>query len=108
MLIGRDGALARVATLLESARGGEGSCLILTGDPGIGKTAVLDASIGLADGFAVLRAQGVESEADLPFAALSDLLRPSKTIEFHLGNVYRKLGVRSRTQLARALAEGEH
>jgi DNA-binding CsgD family transcriptional regulator len=39
--------------------------------------------------------------------AASALYVSPKTIEFHLGNVYRKLGVRSRTQLARALADGE-
>jgi len=39
--------------------------------------------------------------------AASALYVSPKTIEFHLGNVYRKLGVRSRTQLARALAESE-
>jgi DNA-binding NarL/FixJ family response regulator len=39
--------------------------------------------------------------------AASALYVSPKTIEFHLGNVYRKLGVRSRTQLARALVDAE-
>ena len=49
--------------------------MIVRGDPGIGKTALLDEVVATA-AVRTLRATGFESEADLPFAALGDLLRP--------------------------------
>ncbi|GAA3275529.1 helix-turn-helix domain-containing protein [Dactylosporangium vinaceum] len=77
MLVGRSQEQARLAALVEAARDGTGGALVLRGDPGIGKTALLDwvATVPAA-GATVLRAAGAEFEADLPFAALSQLLRP--------------------------------
>lgn len=51
--------------------------LALVGEAGIGKTALLDDAAALGDGMQVLRARGVESEADVPFAGLLELLRPA-------------------------------
>ena len=64
--------------LLERARAGESGVLVLRGDPGIGKTALLDAAVGQATErrMGVLRARGVESEAELAFAGLAELLGP--------------------------------
>jgi len=61
--------------LIARTRRGHGGTVIVRGDPGIGKTALLDEVVAAA-GVRTLRATGFESEADLPFAALGDLLRP--------------------------------
>ena len=50
--------------------------LVVRGEAGAGKSALLDHAAGLAGGMGVLRAAGVQSEAELPFAALHQLLRP--------------------------------
>jgi DNA-binding CsgD family transcriptional regulator len=49
----------------------------LRGEPGIGKTALLNYAAELATGMLVLRARGIESEAEIPFSGLFDLLRPT-------------------------------
>jgi hypothetical protein len=49
---------------------------VVSGEAGIGKTALLDAACEMAGGMRVLRVRGVESESQLPFAALVALLRP--------------------------------
>lgn len=46
------------------------------GGPGLGKSALLDSACTTARGFTVLRAQGAESESELAFAGLQQLLRP--------------------------------
>jgi hypothetical protein len=50
--------------------------LVLVGEPGIGKTALLDYAAAAATGFRLLRARGVQSEAELAFAALLEVCRP--------------------------------
>ncbi len=67
--------------LLSDARGGRGGVLVVRGQPGVGKSALLADVIGHAVsdvglGMLVLRTQGIESESPLPFAALQRLLRP--------------------------------
>lgn len=77
MLVGRDGERARLAGLLSDARAGRAGTLLLHGEPGLGKSALLDDLVATAgDDVVVLRTQGLESEAPLPFAALHRLLRP--------------------------------
>jgi DNA-binding CsgD family transcriptional regulator len=76
MLVGRTGECARIELLLDAARRGRGGALVLCGEAGVGKTALLRQAAQQAAGFRVLGAQGVESEMELPFAGLSDLLRP--------------------------------
>jgi DNA-binding CsgD family transcriptional regulator len=76
MLLGREMEIARLDGLLETARAGRSGTLVVTAEPGIGKTALLDHIAGRADGFTVLRSHGLESEAELPFVALADLTRP--------------------------------
>ncbi|HEY6495016.1 MAG TPA: AAA family ATPase, partial [Trebonia sp.] len=74
---GRDAELAVLDGLLARAGNGTSGALVLRGDPGIGKTALLAAAAGRADGFHVIRAAGVEDESGLPFAGLHLLLRPA-------------------------------
>lgn len=76
-LLGRDQELALIGAFLDrSARGGD--AMLLIGEPGIGKTVLLDvaAEWAAADGARVLRASGVEFETDIPFAGLHQALVP--------------------------------
>ena len=59
--------------LLAAVRGGQSRVLVVSGEPGVGKTALLQSAIGSASGFRVMRAVGVESEMELAFAALQQL-----------------------------------
>lgn len=65
---------------LERARAGESATLALVGEPGIGKTALLEYAAERAAGMRLLRARGVESEAQIPFASLLELLRPALAV----------------------------
>jgi DNA-binding CsgD family transcriptional regulator len=76
VLHGRTGELERIEELLEQTRRGRGAALIVLGDPGIGKTALLEAACAAASEMLVLRATGVEAEARLPFAALGEIAAP--------------------------------
>jgi DNA-binding CsgD family transcriptional regulator len=76
MFVGRSEECARIESLLETASSGGGGALVVRGEPGIGKSALLQYACARANGMLVLSARGVESEADLPFAGLSDLLQP--------------------------------
>ncbi len=62
--------------LLQRVRGGHGAALVLRGEPGVGKTALLDYAADSAADLPVMRAAGVEAEADLAFAALCQLCGP--------------------------------
>jgi DNA-binding CsgD family transcriptional regulator len=75
-LLGRQRECAVLAGLLEGARGGEGGVLVVHGEPGVGKTALLDWMVEEGRQLRVLRAVGVEGEMELPFAALQQLCSP--------------------------------
>ena len=62
--------------LLGAVRGGQSRVLVVCGESGVGKTALVESAIGAASGFRVLRAVGIESEMELPFAALHQLCAP--------------------------------
>ncbi len=62
--------------LLAAVRGGQSRVLVVCGEAGVGKTALLDYAIRSASGFRVARAAGVESEMELAFAALQQLCAP--------------------------------
>jgi AAA ATPase domain len=76
MLYGRDTELARINRLLAQARQGRSHALVLVGEPGVGKSSLLAHALAAADGMRTLRACGVESESELAFATLHQLLRP--------------------------------
>jgi DNA-binding CsgD family transcriptional regulator len=77
MLLGREQERLALDRLLGEARGGRSGVLALVGEPGIGKTALLEYASGRAQGMRVLRARGIESEAEVPFAGLAELVRPA-------------------------------
>jgi DNA-binding CsgD family transcriptional regulator len=62
--------------LVEAVRGGESRTLVMRGEPGVGKTALLEHLVERASGFRVARAAGVQSELELAFAGLHQLLAP--------------------------------
>jgi ATP/maltotriose-dependent transcriptional regulator MalT len=77
MLVGRDTEMALLAkALVEAAE--HGGALLVTGAAGIGKTSLLDAATtdARSRGYKVLAVTGLESEADLPYAGLHQLLQP--------------------------------
>ncbi|PWW24271.1 regulatory LuxR family protein [Geodermatophilus normandii] len=76
MLSGRDREREAIAAVVDEARAGRGGALVVTGQPGVGKSALLADAVARADGMTLLRTQGVESESPLAFAALQRLLRP--------------------------------
>lgn len=76
MLVGRQPAQRHVGALLAGARLGQSGVLVVRGEAGIGKSALLEDAVARADGLRVLRARGTETERDLPFAGLAALLRP--------------------------------
>jgi DNA-binding CsgD family transcriptional regulator len=76
MFVGRERERARIDRLLEAARGGVSGALLLHGEAGIGKTALMRWAIGRATGMRVLRARGIETESDIPFAGLAELVSP--------------------------------
>ena len=77
MLYGRDDERARIGELLDGARSSRSGVLVLRGEPGIGKTALLEDTLERATDMHVLSARGVESESELPFAGLHQLVRPA-------------------------------
>ncbi|WTW98952.1 AAA family ATPase [Streptomycetaceae bacterium NBC_01309] len=76
MLVGRDGERDHVERLLGQASSGRSATLVIRGEAGIGKSALLDHAVATADGMRVLRGVGIESEAELAFGALHLLLYP--------------------------------
>src|SRR5687768_4944312 len=83
-LLGRHAELERVRALLGHARNGRGAALLVTGEPGIGKTALLDATTSHPTGMRLLRVDGFEAESMIPFAGVQRLAMP---LRGHLGDL---------------------
>ncbi|XVV16357.1 ATP-binding protein [Actinoplanes sp. CA-131856] len=75
-MINRTAERGVLEDMITAVRDGESRVLVLRGTAGIGKTAILQYAETAAAGFHVLRAVGIESEMELPFAALHQLLLP--------------------------------
>jgi DNA-binding CsgD family transcriptional regulator len=75
-LAGRADECQAIDRLLDAARAGLSEVLVLRGEAGIGKTALLDYAVESAGDFTVVRTAGVESEMELGFAGLHQLLLP--------------------------------
>ncbi|HWH14731.1 MAG TPA: LuxR family transcriptional regulator [Miltoncostaeaceae bacterium] len=83
-LVGRDAERARIAALLDGARAHRSGGLVLVGPAGCGKSALLDAAADAAEGMRVLRARGIETEAEFAFSGLHDVLRPVLALRMDL------------------------
>src|SRR5277367_101229 len=77
MLLGRADEQREIDQALTRARSGASAVLALVGEPGIGKTALLGYAAERAAGMRLLRARGIESEAQIPFGSLLELIRPA-------------------------------
>ncbi|MDX6492057.1 MAG: hypothetical protein QOD43_2302, partial [Gaiellaceae bacterium] len=75
-LTGRRSESEALDELVDAVRAGESSALVVRGEPGVGKTALLEYVAEQASGFRVVRAAGVQSEMELAFAGLHQLLGP--------------------------------
>src|ERR1051326_7325632 len=76
VLHGRGRELDAIRTLITAARTGSGGVLVVEGEPGAGKSALLDAAAQFAPDFEVLRTRGIQSEAEFAFSGLAELLAP--------------------------------
>src|ERR1051325_6099493 len=75
-LQGRSSECARLDELISAVRRGESQSLVLRGEAGIGKTALLEYLTAAASGLVVVRAVGVQSEMELAYAGLHQLCGP--------------------------------
>ncbi|MGI8574081.1 MAG: AAA family ATPase [Egibacteraceae bacterium] len=89
-LLGRSHERGRIDAVVQAARGGVSEVLVLHGEVGIGKSTLLAEAIRNADDLLVLATRGYESESHLPFAGLSDLLRPVSSALDELPGVQRE------------------
>jgi DNA-binding CsgD family transcriptional regulator len=89
-LLGRQRELAVLERLLASARAGHGAVLVVHGDPGVGKTALLEDAAKADDDFRVVRTAGVEGEEELDYAALQQFCSPLLELSRHLPDPQRE------------------
>jgi DNA-binding CsgD family transcriptional regulator len=89
-LLDRQAEREVIDRFLKSVRGGRSGVLVVQGEPGIGKTALLDYAIESACGFRVARVVGVESEMELGFGALQQLCAPMLARLEHLPSPQRE------------------
>src|SRR5580692_1449764 len=75
-LVGRAPESTVLEQFLAAVRGGESRALVLHGEPGIGKTALLEFLVKRAADCRVISVSGVQSEMELPFAALHQMCAP--------------------------------
>lgn len=76
MLVGRTAERAAIDEMLRSAQSGRGRGVVVHGEPGIGKSALLDYAAAQAEGMVVLRTVGLEPESDIGNSTLHRLLLP--------------------------------
>jgi DNA-binding CsgD family transcriptional regulator len=89
-LLGRQRERELFDRVLDAARGGYGGVLAVYGEPGVGKSALLDYAVESAAGFGIARAVGVEGEIELAFAGLQQLCSPSLDLLDHLPDPQRE------------------
>jgi len=76
-VLGRQHERWAIEQALARARSGQSAVLVIAGEPGIGKTTLLEHAAMQAGRMRLLRARGVQSEAEIPFGSLLELLRPA-------------------------------
>ena len=74
-IVAREAELDAIEAALASALVGKSVALLVLGEPGIGKTTLLQAAAGMAEGMSVVNARGIEAESELGWAGLGDVLR---------------------------------
>ncbi|AFM19860.1 transcriptional regulator, luxR family [Mycolicibacterium chubuense NBB4] len=75
-LRGRDGECAELREFVAAVRAGDARALVLRGEAGVGKTALLDFAAQLATGMRCIQLAGVESDMELAYAGLQQLCAP--------------------------------
>jgi DNA-binding CsgD family transcriptional regulator len=100
-MIGRAYERSVIGRLLAGSRAGRSGALVLSGVPGVGKSVLLAHAIDLAEGMRVLQVSGVETEIDLAFAGLDQLVRPVLELA-------ERLPMRQADALLGALGRGDH
>src|SRR3982075_3651852 len=75
-LLGREREREVLDRLLDGVRGGRGGVLVVRGEPGVGKTALLEYAVEAGRGFRLALTSGVEAEMELPFAVVQQLCSP--------------------------------
>ncbi|HEY2655235.1 MAG TPA: LuxR C-terminal-related transcriptional regulator [Solirubrobacteraceae bacterium] len=75
-MLGRGGEREVIDRLLDGVRAGRGGALMMLGEPGVGKTALLEYFVDAAPEFRIARTVGVEAEMELPYAAVQQLCSP--------------------------------
>jgi DNA-binding CsgD family transcriptional regulator len=75
-LLGRKREREVLDRLIDAVRGGRGGVLVVDGQAGVGKTALLEYAVEAARGFRIARTSGIEAEMELPFAAVQQLCSP--------------------------------
>src|SRR5438105_7834115 len=75
-LLGREREREVLDRLLGGVRGGRGGVLVVHGESGVGKTALLEYAVEAAYDFRTARTSGIEAEMELPFAAVQQLCSP--------------------------------
>jgi ATP/maltotriose-dependent transcriptional regulator MalT len=104
LLYGRDAERSIIGGLLEGARDSRSAVLVIRGEAGVGKSALLEDARERASDMRVLACAGVEAESALPFAALQQLLRP---VLNHLEQVPRAQADALRGALGLAAGRGD-
>lgn len=91
-VVGRDAELTVLGALLDDALAGRGAALVLRGEAGIGKSALLGvtAQAGRDRSMRVLGVTGVQAEVQIPYAGLEHLLRPLRPAPVPDGSPYRR------------------
>ncbi|MFI1400533.1 AAA family ATPase [Streptomyces sp. NPDC020681] len=90
VFVARKDELRTLGDLIRAAADGRGGALVVAGEAGIGKSALIDTTVGGLDGWLVLRASGTEFEQDLPYASLHQLCAPVITYRDGLPAVQRQ------------------
>ena len=90
LLFGRDNERQVLEALLAATRAGDAGVMCLHGEPGIGKTELLNYAVDSATDFKVLRTAGSEAEMELPYASLQEFFRPGASSLGQLPDPQRK------------------
>ena len=83
-MLGREREREVLDRLLDGARGGRGGVLVVRGEAGVGKTALLDYAVEAGRGFRIARASGIDADMELPFAAVQQLCSRCLELMDHL------------------------